>query len=277
MAPALLPGDELTATECASLTGLSPSATSYHLKALERWGIVEAGQARADGRDRPWKARGRSIEVSSDTPSTVLAETAVLEVFMDRNRALATEFLEHQADEPAQWRDTMELGNGDYWLTAGELTEISAALRRVLEPYEQRRPGFPAGREPAGADSAPHRAEGRAALGAGSGHRAESGEAALRAGQQVQLAVMGERAAAHGSRRGAALVQHRTTGAARLHHVDAPVTGAPVTARVQGRPGADAGHQYDQQPAHDGEHPLLAGRERFPMRIGLAASHAGQA
>jgi DNA-binding transcriptional ArsR family regulator len=139
---ALLPGDELTATECASLTGLSPSATSYHLKALERWGIVEAGQARADGRDRPWKARGRSIEVSSDVPQhTALAETAMLEVFMDRNRVLATEFLEHQADEPAQWRDTMELGNGDYWLTAGELAEISRALRGVLEPYEHRRPG----------------------------------------------------------------------------------------------------------------------------------------
>ncbi len=138
---ALLPGDELTATECASLTGLSPSATSYHLKALERWGIVAAGHPRADGRDRPWKARGRSIEVSSDAPRTVLAETAVLELFLDRNRALATEFLAHQADEPAQWRDTMELGNGDYWLTAGELEEVSAALRRVLEPYEQRRRG----------------------------------------------------------------------------------------------------------------------------------------
>lgn len=138
---ALFPGDELTATECASLTGLSPSATSYHLKALERWGIVEACEARADGRDRPWKARGHSIEVSSDVPGTVLAETAVLEVFLDRNLALAAEFLQNQASEPAQWRDTMELGNGDYWLTAGELAEISAALRRVLEPYEHRRPG----------------------------------------------------------------------------------------------------------------------------------------
>jgi DNA-binding transcriptional ArsR family regulator len=138
---ALLAGDELTATECASLTGLSPSATSYHLKALQRWGIVEAGQPRVDGRDRPWKATGHSITVSSDAPRTVLAETAVLEVFLDRNRALATDFLEHQADEPAQWRDTMELGNSDYWLTPGELAEVSAALRRVLEPYEQRRRG----------------------------------------------------------------------------------------------------------------------------------------
>ena len=138
---ALFPGEELTATECASLTGLSPSATSYHLKALERWGIVAAGQPRADGRDRPWKATGRSIEVSSDAPRTVLAETAVLSVFLDRNRALAAEFLEHQDEEPPQWRDTMELTNSDYWLTSGELAEISAALRRVLEPYKQRRRG----------------------------------------------------------------------------------------------------------------------------------------
>ena len=139
---ALFPGEELTATECASLTGLSPSATSYHLKALERWGLIEAGQARADGRDRPWKARGRSIEVSSQVPrETVLAESAVLETFLDRNRALVAEFLDHQASEPPEWRDAVDLANGDYWLTAGELAEVSRALRSVLQPYENRRRG----------------------------------------------------------------------------------------------------------------------------------------
>src|SRR6516164_67227 len=125
---ALFLGDELTATECASLTGLSPSATSYHLKALERWGLVEAGRPRADGRDRPWKAKGRSIEVSSQVPmSTVLAEVAALGAFLDRNRVLTAEFLEHQADEPPEWRDAVEL------------TKVSRALRSVLKPYEQRR------------------------------------------------------------------------------------------------------------------------------------------
>lgn len=139
---ALLGGEELTATECAELTGLSPSATSYHLKALARWGIVEAGQARADGRDRPWRGRGRSIEVAADVPKhTVLAEAAALEVFLDRSRALAIEFLEHQADEPPEWGEAMELANGDYWLTAAEVAEISAAVRDVLEPYDQRRRG----------------------------------------------------------------------------------------------------------------------------------------
>jgi hypothetical protein len=35
----------------------------------------------------------------------------------------------------------VELANGDYWLTAEELGEVSRALRSVLKPYEHRRPG----------------------------------------------------------------------------------------------------------------------------------------
>src|ERR1700747_817263 len=98
---ALTPGDELTATELAAVTGLSPSATSYHLKALAKWGIVEAGQARADGPDRPWRATARSVTLSSRVPgSTAVAEIAIMNTFLDRNRAIATEFLEHQAGEP---------------------------------------------------------------------------------------------------------------------------------------------------------------------------------
>ena len=118
-------GEELTATELAAVTGLSPSATSYHLKALAKWGIVEAGEARADGRDRPWKATGRSVEVTSQVPgSTAVAEIAILDMFLDRNRAIATEFLDHEASEPPEWRDAAALASHDYWLTAG-------AARRV--------------------------------------------------------------------------------------------------------------------------------------------------
>src|SRR5580700_6759038 len=56
---ALAAGDELTATQCAELTGLSPSATAYHLKFLERYGFAETAPARHDGRERPWRATGR--------------------------------------------------------------------------------------------------------------------------------------------------------------------------------------------------------------------------
>src|SRR5262252_1273011 len=50
----LYQGNERTSSELAELTGLSPSAMSYHLRALERWGIVERGTPRNDGRERPW-------------------------------------------------------------------------------------------------------------------------------------------------------------------------------------------------------------------------------
>jgi len=133
-------GQELTATELASVTGLSPSATSYHLKTLQKWGIVEAGEVRADGRDRPWRAVGRSIMVASAAPSsTALAEIAIMDAFLDRNRVLASEFLSRQADEPPEWRDAAELASHDFWLTAEELAKVVQAIRDVLAPYEERR------------------------------------------------------------------------------------------------------------------------------------------
>src|ERR1700727_3561355 len=60
---ALATGDELTATQCAELTGLSPSATAYHLKFLERYGFAEPAPPRADRRARPWRATARQAEI----------------------------------------------------------------------------------------------------------------------------------------------------------------------------------------------------------------------
>ena len=38
-------GRRLTATECAEIAGLSASAMSYHLRALEKWGIIRRSEA----------------------------------------------------------------------------------------------------------------------------------------------------------------------------------------------------------------------------------------
>src|SRR5579862_6154386 len=47
-----------TATECAEVAGLSPSACSYHLRTLARYGFIEEDRASAaNGRERPWRAR----------------------------------------------------------------------------------------------------------------------------------------------------------------------------------------------------------------------------
>jgi DNA-binding transcriptional ArsR family regulator len=137
---ALGSGDELTATECASLTGLSPSATAYHLKLLERYNFAEPAPARTDGRERPWRATGRRTQVDLDpsTPAGAAAATAVAVAYFDRSRAMAEEFIATEREEPEEWQDVAALTNADLWLTAEETAEVNAALATGLEPYRER-------------------------------------------------------------------------------------------------------------------------------------------
>jgi DNA-binding transcriptional ArsR family regulator len=137
---ALASGDELTATECAELTGLSPSATSYHLKLLERYDFAEPAPARNDGRERPWRATDRRtlVDLDSSTPAGAAAATAVGLALIDSSRALAKAFVATERDEPAEWQDVAFLGNTDLWLTAEETRHVTAALIAILEPYRGR-------------------------------------------------------------------------------------------------------------------------------------------
>ena len=136
---ALASGDELTATECAALTGLSPSATAYHLKFLERYDFAERAQARSDGRERPWRAtRGRRVDLQPSTPAGAAAASAVALSFFDRSRAVAQEFIATEHEEPEEWQNVAFLGNADVWLTAEETRKVTAALAAVLDPYRGR-------------------------------------------------------------------------------------------------------------------------------------------
>jgi DNA-binding transcriptional ArsR family regulator len=138
---ALAAGEELTATQCAELTGLSPSATAYHLKLLERYGLAETAPPRPDRRERPWRATGRRIQVDLDTstPAGASAAAAVAAAYFDTTRAIAVEFTEVSPAEPEQWRDAAALNNVDLWLTAEEFQRVAGELGAALEPYRGRR------------------------------------------------------------------------------------------------------------------------------------------
>ncbi|MGH3302192.1 MAG: ArsR/SmtB family transcription factor [Streptosporangiaceae bacterium] len=140
---ALAAGDELTATQCAELTGLSPSATAYHLKLLERYGFAETAPPRPDRRERPWRAAGRGTQVDLDTstPAGGSAAAAVAAAYIDTTRAVAVEFAAGspaEPAEPAEWRDAAALNNADLWLTVEEIHRVAEELRAVLEPYRGR-------------------------------------------------------------------------------------------------------------------------------------------
>ena len=136
---ALTGGEELTATECAELAQLSPSATAYHLKFLERYGMVEPAPPRSDRRQRPWRATGRPTEVALDptTPAGGSAAAAVMAALIDATRAIAVDFAEHEHAEPEEWRHAA-LNNVDLWLTAEEFQQVVHELEAALEPYRRR-------------------------------------------------------------------------------------------------------------------------------------------
>jgi len=87
----LYQGVERTSSELAELTGLSPSAMSYHLRALERWGMVERGEPREDGRERPWRAVGRTLSLDPETVSAAATDV------------VAGTTLQHLRDEFRRW------------------------------------------------------------------------------------------------------------------------------------------------------------------------------
>ncbi len=137
---ALASGDELTATECAELTGLSPSATAYHLKLLERYDLAEPAPPREDGRERPWRAPSRRTQVELDTssPAGAAAAATVGSALLESSRAVAEEFVAAASKEPKEWRDVTSLGNADLWLTVEETEAVTTALAAVLDPYRGR-------------------------------------------------------------------------------------------------------------------------------------------
>lgn len=137
---ALATGEELTATQCAELTGLSPSATAYHLKLLERYGLAETAPPRPDRRERPWRATGRQLHVDVDgsTPAGAAAAAAVVAAHIDTTRAIAVGFAAAGHTEPEKWRDAAVLNNADLWLTAEEFQRLGEELGAVIAPYRRR-------------------------------------------------------------------------------------------------------------------------------------------
>ena len=158
---ALATGAELTATQCAELTGLSPSATAYHLKFLERYGFVETAPLRRDHRERPWRATERRTQIDLDgsTPAGASAAAAVAAVYFDTTRTIGVEFTEGEHAEPEEWRDAV-LSNVDLWLTVED-------FHRVAEELASGTRAVPAGRRaratPGGQQAGPGHERGRPA------------------------------------------------------------------------------------------------------------------
>ena len=135
----LFAGAVLTATECARVAGLTPSAMSYHLRALERFGLVGRADATGDGRERPWRALGTGMRISAES---TLAGRAAEQLLFGRMagqllaEAEAARAYRHEHG-PDNDRPSAFMMSG-LRLTPTEARALSDAVSGLLQPYAAR-------------------------------------------------------------------------------------------------------------------------------------------
>jgi DNA-binding transcriptional ArsR family regulator len=131
-----------TATECAAVAGLSPSACSYHLRALARYGFVEEDpSSAADGRQRPWRARVISMsfdEGEPDQPDAVRAAGRLLkETLAARVEEMRANYLDRAAGYTAQWRNIAGWHQDVVHVTADEAAALREQVQTLLAGYRR--------------------------------------------------------------------------------------------------------------------------------------------
>jgi len=119
----------LTATQAADILGESSGTTSFHLRQLAKYGLVEE-TGDGTGRQKPW----RSTALFTNLPDVV--EPGGIEASIAVRSAMAT--LYHQAvmdwisrapDESVEWQQASQIGDLMIYLTAEELSEITTNIR----------------------------------------------------------------------------------------------------------------------------------------------------
>jgi DNA-binding transcriptional ArsR family regulator len=128
-----------TATECAAVAGLSPSACSYHLRSLARYGFVEEDRAAAaDGRERPWRARLLAFTMEEGPDKSAawrLANRMLVENLRAEAEELRAHYLDRKSEYPADWQAAAGETFSVAHVTPDELKELRAKVLEVLAPY----------------------------------------------------------------------------------------------------------------------------------------------
>src|SRR5580704_4696174 len=122
-----------TATECAPVAELSPSACSYHLRQLARYGFVEQDQAAAaNGRERPWRAVVTSTTVEDlDDPVAVMAARLLDYTLGERWQVVRNRYESSKQDYSAHWRRAAGGDRTVLYATADELAELRDQIREL--------------------------------------------------------------------------------------------------------------------------------------------------
>lgn len=142
----------MTSTQLATMTGLSPSAMSYHLRSLERFGLVRRATTPGDGREQPWIRAARSLTVTPKagdvSRATRAATGALIATAMERDQIgiLAAQERKARGDSSVPLDAATGFSRRTLIVTVKEAQKLSRAFNELLEPFlEEHRSVVPAG------------------------------------------------------------------------------------------------------------------------------------
>ena len=139
----LLAVGERTATQCAAVVGeSSPSSCSYHLRHLERFGLVErveAGQHdKVDGRTRRWRSVATGFDFGelhkTGSPELVAATGALISIGIQENVRLSRHYLSHLDEVPEAWQSASCFTNYALLVNVDELRKVVDAIEAIVRP-----------------------------------------------------------------------------------------------------------------------------------------------
>ncbi len=129
----------LTATRAAELLGESSGTCSFHLRQLAKYGLVEEAGG-GTGRQKPWRATTTSTawDAVAETPEAAAATGLLNRVVAETYFEQLMRWVEASPNEPAEWRDAVQLGDRILYVTADELAELGRKVRALVDVYFER-------------------------------------------------------------------------------------------------------------------------------------------
>ncbi|MFG3338168.1 helix-turn-helix domain-containing protein [Glycomyces sp. NPDC048151] len=132
--------DGATATEIAEVAGMTPSAMSYHLRTLAKAGFIEEAPSRGDARERVWRLRLHSFEISAepDAPESAhIVEGEMVEAFAKEHERAFERWLRVRREIDPGVKDLSTMASGRFRLKPEELKEFRSRFFELMDEYVQ--------------------------------------------------------------------------------------------------------------------------------------------
>ena len=127
-----------TATGLAQSLGESSGLMSYHLRHLEKHGLVVEDTERGRKRERWWRLAAAHFlfpEPDERTPEYEAELDRVRDRILEIDAAAVADFIATESSYSPEWRDASLFLTAVIHVTPEELTKLHAEFGRVLEPW----------------------------------------------------------------------------------------------------------------------------------------------